>query len=161
MNELKRGCYAEITTSFPFAGVKAGDSCIVLDEPRMRGGIECVSVEMYSGNAIGKRFDVSTCSLKPYRDRKIDQYDGDFDDERDHFEDDPCCCDCDEPCCDDAELAGFITVHHDETGEAYAFRPYRIEGFTDGVLLMSDGSEFDCEESFEEIAEKLMEAACE
>lgn len=153
MTELKRGCYAEFTTSFPFAGVHAGDSCIVLDEkPHKRGGIECIAVEMYSGNSIGKKFDVTTCSLKPYCDRKIDQYDGDFYDERDHFDDDPCC--------DDAEMDGFITVHDDETGKAYAFRPCCVTGFTDGVLLMSDGTEFDCKESFEELAEKLREAIC-
>ena len=56
--------------------------------------------------------------------------------------------------------AGYIVVHMDDTGSAYAFRSELVAGFTDGVILLQDGTEFDCEESFEEIAEKLYEAVC-
>jgi len=52
---------------------------------------------------------------------------------------------------------GFIVVHEETTGNEYAFRREAVKGFTDGVLLIDDGTEFDCSESFETIMEMLGE----
>ncbi len=160
MTEFRQGCHAEFTESFPLAYVRAGDKCIILDEkPHKQNGIEFILIKMDSGAKAGEKFLVSTCSIKPccVCDKCDDDYLTDFDDERDHFDDDEPDYD-DVVECDNALIAGFITVHDDETGEAHAFRPSCVTGFTDGVLFMSDGTEFDCEESFDELAEKLREA---
>ena len=57
-------------------------------------------------------------------------------------------------------LAGYIVIHEDGTGLPYAYRAESVTGFTDGVIFLRDGTEFDCEESFEQISDKVYEAVC-
>lgn len=73
------------------------------------------------------------------------------------------CCDtcgeCECECGDDlTPPAGFILLHCDASGEPVMYRGSTVNAFGDGYVVLEDGSEFDCEESIENIAEQISNA---
>lgn len=69
-----------------------------------------------------------------------------------------CRCDCECACGDEEDLTtlpGFILLHDDATGEAVMYRASIINAIGDGYVVLEDGTEFDCEESIEDIAKQI------
>ena len=62
-----------------------------------------------------------------------------------------CECECDEL----SPPEGFILLHDDASGEPAMYRGSTIDAFGDGYIVLKDGSEFDCEESIENIAAQI------
>lgn len=70
-----------------------------------------------------------------------------------------CCGDCADCWYEDEERltppSGFILLHDDASGEPVMYRGSTIDAIGDGYIVLKDGSEFDCEESIENIAGQI------